>query len=59
MARAAVAAGADGVMFEVHPAPDEARSDGRQALLPQEGADLIAQLRAIAAIVSPKAEALR
>jgi 3-deoxy-7-phosphoheptulonate synthase len=59
MARAAVAAGADGVMLEVHPVPDEALSDGRQALLPQQGADLIAQLRAIAAIVSRKAEAIR
>ncbi len=58
MARAAVAAGADGVMIEVHPTPDEALSDGRQALLPQQGAELIAQLRAIASIVSRKAEAL-
>jgi 3-deoxy-7-phosphoheptulonate synthase len=58
MARAAVAAGADGVMIEVHPAPDEALSDGRQAILPQHAAELIAQLRAIATIVSGKAEAL-
>jgi 3-deoxy-D-arabino-heptulosonate 7-phosphate (DAHP) synthase len=46
-------------MFEVHPSPDGALSDGRQALLPQQGADLIAQLRAIATIVARKAEALR
>ena len=59
MARAAVAAGADGVMLEVHPSPDEALSDGRQALSPPQGADLIAQLRAIAAIVTRKAEAVR
>lgn len=59
MARAAVAAGADGVMIEVHPAPDKARSDGRQALLPQHGAELISQLRAIAAIVDRNAEAVR
>jgi len=59
MARAAVAAGADGVMIEVHPAPDEALSDGRQAILPQQAAELIAQLRAIATIVSGKAGALR
>jgi 3-deoxy-7-phosphoheptulonate synthase len=58
MARAAVAAGADGVMFEVHTSPDDALCDGRQALLPQQGADLIAQLRAIAAVVSRKAEAV-
>ena len=59
MARAAVAAGADGVMIEIHPSPDEALCDGRQALLPPEGASLIAQLRAIAAIVSRSAEAVR
>ncbi len=59
MARAAVAAGADGVMIEIHPSPDEALCDGRQALLPQEGASLISQLRAIAAIVTRNAEAMR
>jgi 3-deoxy-7-phosphoheptulonate synthase len=59
MARAAVAAGADGVMIEIHPSPDEALCDGRQALLPREGAELIGQLRAIATIVSRKAEAMR
>jgi 3-deoxy-7-phosphoheptulonate synthase len=59
MARAAVAAGADGVMIEIHPSPDQALCDGRQALLPHEGADLIAQLRAIAAIVARRAEAVR
>ena len=59
MARAAVAAGADGVMIEIHPSPDEALCDGRQALLPAEGASLIAQLRAIAAIVTRNAEAVR
>jgi len=59
MARAAVAAGADGVMIEVHPSPGEALCDGRQALLPHEAADVIAQLRAIAAIVTRKAEAVR
>ena len=35
MAKAAVAAGADGVMVEVHPNPEEALSDGGQALLPK------------------------
>jgi 3-deoxy-7-phosphoheptulonate synthase len=59
MARAAVAAGADGVMIEIHPSPDEALCDGRQALLPSEGASLIAQLRAIAAVVTRNAEAVR
>jgi 3-deoxy-7-phosphoheptulonate synthase len=59
MARAAVASGADGVIIEFHPSPDEALCDGRQAMLPQQGAELFAQLRAIAATVSRKAEALR
>jgi 3-deoxy-7-phosphoheptulonate synthase len=59
MSRADVAAGADGVMIEVHPAPEDALSDGRQALRPHQGADLIAQLRDIAAVVSRKPEAVR
>jgi 3-deoxy-7-phosphoheptulonate synthase len=59
MARAAVAAGAHGVMLEVHPSPESALSDGRQSLLPAQAADLIAQLRDIAAIVSRKPEAVR
>jgi len=59
MARAAVAAGADGVIFEVHPDPDEALSDGRQALQPQEAAELITQLREIAAVLGRKTEVAR
>ena len=59
MARAAVAAGADGVMIEFHPTPDLARSDGRQALLPSDAPELLAQLRALAAVLSGKAEAVR
>ena len=48
MARAAVAAGADGVMIEVHPNPDRALSDGAQSLFPDQFASLVAELRAIA-----------
>jgi 3-deoxy-7-phosphoheptulonate synthase len=48
MARAAVAAGADGIMVEVHPSPDRARSDGAQSLYPRQFADLMIQIRAIA-----------
>ena len=59
MARAAVAAGADGVMVEVHPCPEKALSDGRQALLPLECAELLTQLRAIAGIALRRTEALR
>ena len=50
-ARAAVAAGADAVMVEVHPRPDEALSDGPQSLTPQNFAALMAQLRAVALAV--------
>ena len=48
MARAAVAAGADGVMIEVHPNPDRALSDGAQSLYPDQFAALVIELRAIA-----------
>ena len=59
MARAAVAAGADGVMIEVHPSPDRALSDARQALPLAQAAELILQLREIAAITGPRTEAVR
>jgi 3-deoxy-7-phosphoheptulonate synthase len=48
MARAAVAAGADGVMVEVHPEPDRALSDGDQSLYPDQFAELMRQIRVIA-----------
>jgi 3-deoxy-7-phosphoheptulonate synthase len=48
MARAAVAAGADGVLVEVHPQPDKALSDGAQSLYPEQFAALVQQLRPIA-----------
>ena len=48
MARAAVAAGADGIMVEVHPSPDTALSDGAQSLEPHQFADLMHQARQIA-----------
>jgi len=47
-ARAAVAAGADGIMVEVHPRPDEALSDGPQSLTPQNFAALMPELRRVA-----------
>ena len=47
MARAAIAAGADGVIVEVHPTPDRALSDGGQSLYPDQFARLVAELRAI------------
>jgi 3-deoxy-7-phosphoheptulonate synthase len=48
MARAAVAAGADGLLVEVHPDPDHALSDGAQSLRPEQFDELMAQLRIIA-----------
>ena len=48
MARAALAAGADGLLVEVHPAPERALSDGPQALRPQQFAELAAELRRLA-----------
>jgi len=51
MARAAVAAGADGILVEVHPSPDKALSDGAQSLYPDQFATLVAELRAIAAAI--------
>jgi 3-deoxy-7-phosphoheptulonate synthase len=48
MARAAVAAGADGLLIEVHPDPDHALSDGAQSLRPEQFKELMTQLRAIA-----------
>jgi 3-deoxy-7-phosphoheptulonate synthase len=51
MARAAVAAGADGLLIEVHPDPDRALSDGAQSLRPEQFSELMAQLRMIAPAV--------
>ena len=60
MARAAVAAGADGLMVEVHPDPPSALSDGAQSLYPEQFRELMGQIRVIARaidreIVSPLA----
>jgi 3-deoxy-7-phosphoheptulonate synthase len=51
MARAAVAAGADGRIVEVHPDPDHALSDGAQSLRPEQFEELMRQLRIIAPAV--------
>jgi 3-deoxy-7-phosphoheptulonate synthase len=48
MARAAVAAGADGIIVEVHPNADKAASDAAQTLYPDQFANLMAELRVIA-----------
>ncbi len=48
MSRAALAAGADGILVEVHPKPEEALSDGEQSLLPIEYAKLVTSLKNVA-----------
>ncbi len=50
-AKAAVAAGADGIIVEVHPRPDEALSDGLQSLKPEKFAKLVQDLKRIATAV--------
>lgn len=51
MSRAAIAAGADGVIIEVHHKPEEALSDGPQALLPEAFAVVVKQCDAIAQVL--------
>jgi 3-deoxy-7-phosphoheptulonate synthase len=48
MARAAVAAGADGLLVEVHPNPDRALSDGAQSLYPEQFERMMKEVRLIA-----------
>lgn len=55
MALAAVAAGADGLLIETHENPREAWSDGRQAITPDELAELISEVRRQAELFRPKA----
>ncbi len=54
IARAAIAAGADGLIIEVHPKPDEALSDGGQSLKPERFAQLVREVKAIAQVVRQK-----
>ena len=51
VARAAVAAGADGLLVEVHNHPDLALSDGAQSLKPEVFAALVKECRAVAGII--------
>jgi 3-deoxy-7-phosphoheptulonate synthase len=51
VALAAVAAGADGLIVEIHPQPDEALKDGAQSLALEQYAELMPQVRAVAAAV--------
>ena len=54
MARAAIAAGADGLIIEVHHDPDHALSDGAQSLFPTQFATLMEELRLIAQVIGKK-----
>jgi 3-deoxy-7-phosphoheptulonate synthase len=51
LSRVSVAAGADGFMVDVHPAPETAVVDGAQAILPSEFAELMDDIRALAAVM--------
>jgi len=51
IARAAIAAGADGLIVEVHPDPAKAVSDGKQSLKPEKFAEMVKQVRAIAEVM--------
>jgi len=51
MARAAIAAGADGLLVEVHPDPEHALSDGAQSLMPAQFAEMMRQVKAICTAV--------
>ena len=53
-ALAGVAVGADGVHIEVHDCPEKAKSDGPQALLPKQYAELVAQIRKLAELFGKK-----
>ena len=57
MARAGVAAGADGIHIEVHSCPEKALSDGPQALLPNQYAKLMDELRQIAEVMGKTIDA--
>ena len=54
MARASLAAGADGLLIEVHNDPEKALSDGAQSLYPEQFAQLMKELRMIASAVGRK-----
>ena len=54
MSRAAVAAGADGLMIEVHPNPKKALCDGAQSLTPDQMKQLVSEVKAIAEVVGKR-----
>jgi 3-deoxy-7-phosphoheptulonate synthase len=56
MCKAAIAAGADGLMVEVHPRPDEALSDGFQALIPEEFRQIVESIQPYLALEKKRLE---
>ena len=54
MARAAIAAGADGLIVEVHPQPDRALSDGEQSLFPAQFIEMMREIAAVAEAIGRK-----
>jgi 3-deoxy-7-phosphoheptulonate synthase len=52
LSRAAVAVGADGILIEVHNDPERALSDGMQSIVPEEFAQLMAEVRQIAGVLN-------
>jgi 3-deoxy-7-phosphoheptulonate synthase len=52
LSRAAVAVGADGILVEVHNDPERALSDGMQSIVPEEFAQLMAEVRQIAGVLN-------
>lgn len=58
LARAGVAVGADGLIIEVHPCPEEALCDGAQALTPKQYAELYQQIKAIHEILATEEMAI-
>ncbi|HEU4437189.1 MAG TPA: 3-deoxy-7-phosphoheptulonate synthase, partial [candidate division Zixibacteria bacterium] len=51
MSRAAVAAGADGLLIEVHHKPEEALSDGQESIYPEQFATLMQEISGIAQVI--------
>jgi 3-deoxy-7-phosphoheptulonate synthase len=52
LARAAIAAGADGLLIEVHSSPENALSDGKQSLLPKRFKELMGSIKGIAKVLN-------
>ncbi len=58
LARAGVAVGADGLLLEVHPCPEEALCDGAQALTPAQYMELVTQVKRIHALLADEVDAV-